>query len=448
MLGKGDINMQRFIDLLSQPGGIARWLETQIGLPKWFIMTILTPIVSLLLAFLLRELALRVAFLIEKRPKQRKVWRSISLYLTILLAILGIGFMWKAQVTWLAESLASVFGKSLAELEPYLIGGTYAVVSTLILVLLAYLLQSGFRAAVSGLGAWAEKADGVRIQKTMLLSPNRMRQTIVLILRIVRLVIFLVLFYYYIPLMLSFFPVTAPFAHKVMPYVTGPTVKAGNAIVRYLPKLATLILIIVSIKYLLKLLRFFFSALGKDEIKISGFDPDWAEQTFRLIRIVVILVGVMICYPFLPGAGSEIFKGFSIFVGALVTFGSTSAVNNIVSGIVLTYTRAFRVGDRVHIGDTRGDIIEKKLFVTRLRTFKNEEVVFPNGEVLGSSIVNLSAAATKDGLAVMASAGIGYDVDWRTVSELMKKAAQETSGILSDPEPFVLESELGDFAVT
>lgn len=346
------------------------------------------------------------------------------------------------------ESLVSVFGKSLTELEPYLIGGGRAVITTLILVLIVYLLQRGFRAAVRRLGTLTETAEGVHIQKAVLLSPNRMRQMLVLSLRIIRFIILLVLFYYYIPLMLSFFPGTAPFAHKVMPYVTGPTVKAANAIVGYLPKLATLILIIVGIKYLLKFLFFFFSALKKEEIKVGGFDPEWADQTYRLLRIAIILVGVMISYPFLPGAGSEIFKGFSIFVGALITLGSTSAVNNITSGIVLTYTKAFRVGDRVRIGDTLGDIVEKKLFVTRLRTLKNEEVTFPNGQVLGDSIVNLSAAATKDGLAVMASAGIGYDVDWRKIRELMKKAAQQTPGILSEPEPFVLESELGDFAVT
>ena len=189
------------------------------------------------------------------------------------------------------------------------------------------------------------------------------------------------------------------------------------------------------------------SSVEKEEIRLPGFDADWAIPTYRLIRGISWLFGVMICYPYLPGAGSEIFRGFSIFVGALVTLGSSAAINNIISGVVLTYTRAFRIGDHVQIGNTLGDIVEKKLFVTRVRTVWNEEVTLPNGTVLGGSITNLSAAAKSKGLALRVSVGIGYDVDWRQIHELMREAAQQTPGILSEPEPQVLETELGDFAV-
>ncbi len=190
------------------------------------------------------------------------------------------------------------------------------------------------------------------------------------------------------------------------------------------------------------------SALARGEIRLSGFDPDWGDPTYRLIRGVAVLLGVMISYPYLPGAGSEIFKGFSIFVGALVTLGSSAAINNIISGVVLTYTRAFRVGDRVQIGTTLGDIVEKRLFVTRVRTLDNDEVTLPNGMVLGGSISNLSIATTTRGLALRVSVGIGYDVDWQQVHDLLKKAALQTPHILAEPEPFVVETELGDFAVS
>lgn len=320
-------------------------------------------------------------------------------------------------MAWFAEDLSSDPGNSMSELLPYFIGLLHALMATMILVFVIFLLQRGFRAALSRLEILAAKTEGGRFQKIMSLNSNRIHRIIVIGLRIIRFVILLVLFYYYIPLMLSFFPATASFAKEVMPYVTRPTVKVLNAIVGYIPKLVTLILIIVIVRYLLKFSKNFFAAIGNEEIKIRGFDPVWSEQTNRLIRIVIILAGIMISYPFLPGSGSEIFKGFSLFIGAVITLGSTSAVNNIVSGIVLTYTRAFRLGDRVKIGNTLGDIVEKKLFVTRLKTFKNELVTLPNGQVLGNSIVNLSAA-------------------------------QQTHGIISKPGPFVLETDLGDFAVT
>ncbi len=155
---------------------------------------------------------------------------------------------------------------------------------------------------------------------------------------------------------------TAPFAHIIMPYVTGPIVQIAAAAVGYLPKLLTLAVIVLVIRYFLKSARFTMSALAKEEIQLPGFDPDWGDPTYRLIRGVAILIGVMISYPYLPGAGSEIFKGFSIFIGALVTLGSSAAINNIISGVVLTYTRAFRVGDRVQIGDTVPGLCKRSKF--------------------------------------------------------------------------------------
>ena len=155
----------------------------------------------------------------------------------------------------------------------------------------------------------------------------------------------------------------------------------------------------------------------------------------------------MVSFPYLPGSNSEFFKGFSVFVGALVTFGSSGAINNIVSGLVLTYTRAFRVGDMVKIGDVVGIVLEKTTLTTRLRTVRNEEVTIPNSIVLTSTVVDYSARASSEGLALTVTAGIGYDVDWRTVEALMIDAARRTENILADPAPFVLKSDLGNYAV-
>ncbi len=431
-----------------QPWAINRWLESAVGMPPWFIVLVIDPILVLLVVFLFREICLRALFLFESFRRHREMWRRISFYLTGLIGILGVGAIWRIRMGWLSENLGPIFGTSLEELQLYLIGSTYAVVTTLVVVFLLYLVQKGFRAVVEKLDEWARTARGLQFQKAVILSPKRVRQTVVLSLRIGRLLVLLGVLYFYIPLLLSYFPVTVPFANTIMPYVTGPAKQFVAAIVGYLPKLFTLILIMMAIRYVLRFIRFIATALEKEEIRWPGFEPDWADPTYKLIRSLILLVGLMISYPYLPGAGSEIFKGFSIFVGALVTLGASGAINNIISGIVLTYTRAFRVGDRVQIGEIQGDILEKKLFVTRLKTLENEEVTLPNGMVLGGSITNLSAAQKTKGLALRVSAGIGYNVDWRQVHELMKKGAGQTPGVLTEPEPFVLETELGDFAVT
>jgi small-conductance mechanosensitive channel len=165
------------------------------------------------------------------------------------------------------------------------------------------------------------------------------------------------------------------------------------------------------------------------------------------MKVVVVMATIMLVYPFLPGAGSEVFKGFSLFVAAMFTLGASSSVSNMISGIILTYTRSFRLGDRIHVGGTTGDVIMRGLFVTRLRTIYNEEVTVPNNVALGGRVVNYTAGVKAGGLALGVTAGIGYDVDWRQVHELMKSAARATDDVLDDPEPIVLQSDLGDFAV-
>lgn len=435
-------------DSLAPTGPISRWLESQLGLPPWFIVLILGPILTFVVAYLLRIAVLSFVFIFEKRPNYRKNWRRASFYFGFAIALFILYFIWEARVEWLAEDLVQEYGKSMEETLSYATGFLHAVIVTIILILTFYLLQRGFRFLIKRLETMPDKKTEWRFQKYLLLSSGRMRRIIILLLRVVRFVLILVLLNFYIPVILSFFPATEQFANKIMPYVTNPSLKVINAIINYIPNFITLLIIVVCIKYLLRFFKHLFVALEKERIRIKGFDPDWANQTNRLVRFVVIIMGIVIVYPFLPGAGSDIFKGFSIFIGAIITLGSTSAINNIVSGIVLTYTGAFRIGDRVKIGNTTGDIIEKKLFVTRLKTFKNEYVTFPNGQVLGGSIVNLSKASISEGILIEVSAGISYDVDWRKVHQLMKSAALETPGIVNNPEPFVLQDNLGDFAVS
>ena len=266
-------------------------------------------------------------------------------------------------------------------------------------------------------------------------------------LRVIRALLIFALLYLYVPLILSAIPQTQDLAGRVMPYVMAPVVTAGKALIAYLPDLITLIVILAIGRYVIRLLRFSMVAIGAGGVELEGFDPEWAEPTYKLGRVLIILVVVMISYPYLPGSGSEVFKGFSLFVGALVTLGASSSIANVIAGIILTYTGSFRVGDRVKVGDTIGDVTEKRLFVTRLRTIYNEEVTVPNGLVMQTQIINYTRSSQQGGLALTIEAGIGYDVDWRTVHELLKSAAGKTEHIVEEPEPFVLQNGLGDFAV-
>jgi small-conductance mechanosensitive channel len=136
-----------------------------------------------------------------------------------------------------------------------------------------------------------------------------------------------------------------------------------------------------------------------------------------------------------------------VFFGVLVSVGSSGAVADVVSGIVLTYTRAFHMGDRVRIADAEGDVLEKTLFVTRVRTTKNVDITIPNALVMSNHIINFSAQARRGGLILHTTVTIGYDVLPARVCELLIAAARETESILDTPEPFVSQTALGDFYV-
>ena len=250
----------------------------------------------------------------------------------------------------------------------------------------------------------------------------------------------------YVLVVLRLFPLTADIVLAGESYLGTPAQEVALAIIGYLPNLGYLVVIGALGWLALRLLRYVFDALSTGSLTLRGFRRDWAEPTYKLVRTLLLLFLLMVSFPFLPGAGSQFFQGFSLFVGALITLGSASAIGNIVAGTVLTYTGAFRIGDMVQIGGTYGIVIEKTLLVTRVRTVENEEVTIPNSSVLSSAVVNFSSQTAKGGVILRVSAGIGYAVDWRTVHRLMVDAAGQTQHVLEDPAPRVWQTNLGDFA--
>jgi len=247
---------------------------------------------------------------------------------------------------------------------------------------------------------------------------------------------------------LSFFPGTHGFISGLIDKLGEVFMGAGETIIGYLPNLFTLILIVIVTRYTLKLLRFFHEGINSRKIKVAGLHQELTEPTFQLLRFMIVALALVAAYPFLPGSDSPVFRGITIFVGFLLSLGSTSLVTNIVSGIVLTYTRGLRIGDRVKIGGTVGDVIERTLLVTRIRTIKNVVVTIPNGMVLNNEIINYNAPMVDEGLILNTTVTIGYDVPWRQVHDLLIHAAIATCDIQSAPKPFVLQTSLDDYYVS
>jgi small-conductance mechanosensitive channel len=279
-------------------------------------------------------------------------------------------------------------------------------------------------------------------------SEARITELLIYFARIARFGITLLLFYFYIPLMFSFFPWTRSYGAKLLGYVLSPIARGWAAFVSYLPKLFLVFVIAWFSYFAIRAARFILKEIERGTIHWPGFYPEWAMPTFKIIRLLILAFALVIMFPYLPGSESPAFKAVSIFLGVLFSLGSSSAVANIVAGVILTYTRAFRIGDRVQVADTVGDVTEKTLLATRVRTVKNAYITIPNSLVLGSHIINFSTSAQGQGLILNTGVTIGYDAPWRQVHELLMGAAALTPGVLKEPKPFVLQTSLDDFYVS
>jgi small-conductance mechanosensitive channel len=323
-----------------------------------------------------------------------------------------------------------------------------AVLATGVLWLVLWLFTLVFPRLYGRLDAMdLQSLPSVRIQKLELLSARRIHATIKWLARAARVVATVLVFYIYVPLVLSFFPWTAPFSRRIVGLALRPFGNAWTSFVEYLPNLFYLAAGVIIVRYFLKLLYLMADAVRSGAITISGFYPEWVEPTYKIVRVLVFAFAAIVLYPYLPGSESDAFKGVSLFFGVLFSLGSSGAVGNMVAGIVLTYTRAFQVGDRVKIGETTGDVTERTLLITRIRTIKNVAITIPNGNVLSGQIVNYTAMAKTSGLILNTSVTIGYDVPWKQVHEMLITAAGRTEHILKDPKPFVLQTSLDDFYV-
>jgi len=289
---------------------------------------------------------------------------------------------------------------------------------------------------------------GIKFGRYEFLDKKRQMNLFFGFLDILKWLIILILAYWSLAILAGIFPWTGNFSGKLISYFLEPVKKILISIWAYFPNLITIIVLVIFFHIVLRILNFFKSEIENEKLVIRGFYKDLANPTFQIFRVLVLAFMLVLIFPYLPGSDSGIFKSVSVFLGILFTFGSAGALSNIVAGLVLTYMRGFKIGDRVHIGAINGDILEKSLLVTRLRTIKNEIVSIPNSVVMGSHTTNYSAAAAEYGLILHTSVTIGYDTPWKTIQELLIKAALETDLIEKSPTPFVIQEKLNNFYVT
>jgi small-conductance mechanosensitive channel len=325
-----------------------------------------------------------------------------------------------------------------------------------LVVLLLYLLWLRVQMRLNArLTAWLGRPEcsrlpAIRLGGIHLLDERQLRALLQWLRRSLHWGLLLLVSYLLVPLLLGLFPPTQAIAEGLRSHLLRVVEGLLAGAVAAIPNLVSIALILAVTALVIRASNAWFREIARGGLKIPGFYPEWAVPTQRLVAGGLLLAGLVIAYPYVPGSGSKTFQGAGIFVGVLAALGSSAVATNVISGLMLIYTRAFREGDRVEINGVVGVVQDSALLVTRVLTPRNELVSIPNATVIGASITNYSLAdrEIQRPVALATTITIGYDVPWRQVHALMLTAAASVAGISDDPPPKVLQTALNDFHIS
>ena len=289
--------------------------------------------------------------------------------------------------------------------------------------------------------------EGFSFKGIKLLSTDQFCRAARTIIALVRFILLALLFYFTLYFVLLVIPATHEIGQRLQAYIMNPVMGVGQAVLNYLPSLFFIIVVVIVTRYLLKFLRYIFDEIEQGNLRFSNFYPEWADSTYQIVKFLIMFFTVVVIFPYLPGSSSPAFQGISIFVGVIVSLGSSSAIANIIAGIILTYMRAYKIGDFVRIGDKKGTLMETSLLVVRIKTVKNEEVTIPNAIVLAGHITDYSSYAREGHLVLHTELTVRYDVPWKKVSELLISAALKSHGINTQKSPYINILKLNEHSV-
>lgn len=321
--------------------------------------------------------------------------------------------------------------------------------STIVIVVLFVLVLKFIFWAYRRLRVSIRLERGKRVKGIFgLIEADRMVFVLIFCLKAIRLLLIIITLYWTVWALFKIYPSTMGWADLLLSYVEFPLKKMGVSIISYLPNFFTVGVIIVVFRYVQKLMRSFAQKVHDSKITIRNFYSDWAFPTYNIVSVILYVFMFILIFPYLPKADSTIFQGVSVFVGLIISLGSTSVIGNLVAGLVITYMRPFRIGDRIKMDDCVGNVVEKTALVTRVKTIKNELITIPNSSVMNSKTINYSLSARKYGLVLYTNITIGYDVPWTKVHELLLEVAERTEFVSNKQKPFILQEALDEFYVS
>jgi len=218
-------------------------------------------------------------------------------------------------------------------------------------------------------------------------------------------------------------------------------------VVHAMPGLLLVALIVAATRVAIRISNAFFDGIERGTLSVAWSSPDTARASRRIAAAALWLFALVIAYPYVPGSGTDAFKGVSVFVGLVISLGSSGLVNQLLSGLTLTYSHALSVGDVIRTGDVEGRVVRMGLLSIQVRTANEELVTAPNAVVVGQTTTNYSRLMASGGTCLSTEVTIGYNVPWRQVHALLLLAASRTDGVQTTPAPRVWQRALEDFYV-
>jgi small-conductance mechanosensitive channel len=323
-----------------------------------------------------------------------------------------------------------------------------ALAGTALFLLLLWGLRAADRVAERRLVNLAsERLRRVPIGDTHVLKASRILELTRRLVMLIALAAAAFVAYWWLTFVLRRFPYTRPWGESLREFFFSTASHLALGFAHALPGLFTVAVIFLIARIFVRVLNALFEGVERQRFSLPYVYPDTAQPTRRLVNGLVWAFALIVAYPYLPGSGTDAFKGVSVFLGLIISLGSSGIVNQVMSSFMITYSRALRVGDFVRVGEIEGTVTHIGILSTKIKTARREEVTIPNAVLVSHTTTNFSRFADSEGVYVPTSVTIGYDTPWRQVEALLLMAADRTPGVRREPKPVVLQTALQDFYV-
>ncbi len=289
-----------------------------------------------------------------------------------------------------------------------------------------------------------ERARQIKVGQLPLFDMQYVYFLIDRLLRLMYWAIVLLLSYQWLSFVLSQFPYTRPWGESLNVHLLDLLRYLLDGILHAIPGIAVAVMIFFIARGISGFSRRMLERMARPGT-LKWLTEETLQPTTRLTSLAIWLFALVMAYPYLPGSGTDAFKGLSVLLGLMISLGASSVVGQAAAGLILTYSRTLKAGEYVRVGDNEGTVTEVGMFNTTIRTGLGEVLTLPNSMITGSVTRNYSRVVQGPGYIVDTVVTIGYDTPWRQVEAMLVEAAHRTDGILENPTPQVFQTGLSDF---